>query len=411
MSKKNVLFVAISVALMLSLLGGALFGQGVQKNSLYRYLSIFTEVFSLVRSNYVEDVPADQLIDGAFAGVTDAIDEFSYYVPPAQMARYRNFVEGDDNGFGLVVTRRFGYAYVLSAIDGSPADRAGIARGDFVEKVNGQPTQKMAVWQVREALRTDKPVELTVLRGGLTKRDNFRIVPEAQHPRLKTQQFDDVAYIKIPYFDKGMSAQFREALDQARKAGRRKLIVDLRGNAGGEIEEAIKSADELLSGGIITSLEGRRVDRTRWTADRATDYDGEVELLIDNATAGGAEVMAAAIHGNHRGKLVGVPTYGKSIVQRFVPLQSGGGVYMTVAHYATQDSKSEQTAQADAPAGQAAPMKAIKEQGVRPDVLVDLTSEVLRDPNNPGARPREDLILNRALALFKEPAVAEKKAA
>src|SRR4029078_3834619 len=109
MSKKKVGFVAISSALLVFLIGGALFGQATQKNNIYRYLSIFSEVFDLVRSNYVEQVSSDQLMDGAFSGVTDAIDEFSYYVPPTQMAAYKSFVDSEDNGIGLVVTKRFGY--------------------------------------------------------------------------------------------------------------------------------------------------------------------------------------------------------------------------------------------------------------------------------------------------------------
>src|SRR6185295_3586682 len=98
MTKKKIAFLTLSVALLISLLAGALFGQATQKNNVYRYLSTFAEVFDLVRSNYVEQVASDQLLDGAFAGVTDAIDEFSYYVPPSQMAAYKNFRESDDNG-------------------------------------------------------------------------------------------------------------------------------------------------------------------------------------------------------------------------------------------------------------------------------------------------------------------------
>src|SRR5438270_5193322 len=153
MSKKKAAFFAISVAVVFSLIGGALFGQATQRNNVFRYLSIFTEVFDLVRNNYVEQVSSDQLLDGAFSGVTDAIDEFSYYVSPTQMAAYRAFSDVEDNGLGLVVTKRFGYAYVIAAIPGSPAAKAGLERGDFVEKVDGAPTQRMAVWQVRNALR------------------------------------------------------------------------------------------------------------------------------------------------------------------------------------------------------------------------------------------------------------------
>ncbi|HEV7573062.1 MAG TPA: S41 family peptidase [Thermoanaerobaculia bacterium] len=397
MSKKKIVFLSVSVALLLSLLGGALFGQATQKNNVFRYLSIFTEVYDLVSHNYVDQVPPDQLLDGAFSGVTDAIDEFSYYVPPAQMAAYKNFSDVEDNGVGLIVTKRFGYAFVIAAVPGSPAAKSGIERGDFIEKIDGQPTQKMAVWQVRNLLRATKPIHVQVLRGGQTKRDEFTLQQASFHPlAISTEQYGGVSYVKIPYFEKGTAAQLATSLENIRKNGNRKLIIDLRGNAGGDVDEAITSADELLTSGMITSIEGRKVDAKKWQADRNTAYDGDLEVLTDGSTASGAEIFAAAIHGNQRGKVVGVTTYGKSIVQRFIPLPSGGGVFMTVGHYTTPD------------------MKAIKAGGIRPDVIVDLTSLALRDPETKGApraamKPKDDLILQKALQLFSEPAA--KKAA
>ena len=397
MSKKKIAFLSISVALMLSLIGGALFGQSSPKNNVYRYLSIFTEVFDLVRNNYVEQVPSDQLLDGAFNGVTDAVDEFSFYVPPAQMAAYKNFADVDDNGVGLVVTKRFGYGYVISPVANSPAAKAGIERGDFIEKVDGQPTQKMAVWQLRNLLRANHPVHLQVLRGGQTKRDDFTIQAAQFHPvALTTKQYDGVAYIKVPFFEKGSAEQFRAALENVRKSGTRKLIVDVRGNAGGDVDEAIAAADALLTGGIITSLEGRRIEPRRWTADHNADYDGQVEVLTDSSTAAGGEIFAAAIHGNNRGKTVGITTYGKSVVQKFITLPSGGGVYMTIAHYTTPE------------------LKPIKDGGVRPDVIVDLTAQILRDPNakndNTPKKPQPDVILEKALQMYSESAPAKKAA-
>jgi len=383
MTKKKIAFLSISIALLLSLLSGAMFGQVSQKNNLYRYLSIFTEVFDLVRSNYVDNVTPDQLLDGAFSGATDAIDEFSYYVPPAQMAAYKTYVDTDDNGTGLVVTKRFGYGFVIAAIPGSPAAKAGIERGDFIEKIDGKATTRQAVWQIRSALESNKPLKLQVLRGGQTKRDEFTLQHDAFHPvALETKQLGAIAYIKIPYFEKDTAAQFKSALENVRKSGTRKLIVDLRGNAAGDVEQAIQSADELLTSGLITALDGRKVEPKRWQADRNTDYDGDVEVLTDASTAAGAEIFAAAIHGNNRGKVVGVTTYGKSIVQRFIPLPSGGGVYMTIGHYTQPD------------------LKPIKDGGVKPDVLVDMTSQALRDPNAPKTEKTEDLILNKAIALF-----------
>jgi carboxyl-terminal processing protease len=397
MSKKKIAFLSISVALMLSLIGGALFGQASPKNNVYRYLSIFTEVFDLVRNNYVEQVPSDQLLDGAFNGVTDAVDEFSFYVPPAQMAAYKNFADVDDNGVGLVVTKRFGYGYVIAPVANSPAAKAGIERGDFIEKVDGQPTPKMAVWQLRNMLRANHPVHLQVLRGGQTKREEFTIQSAQFHPvALTTKQFDGVAYVKVPFFEKGSAEQFRAALENVRKSGTRKLIVDVRGNAGGDVDEAIAAADALLTGGIITSLEGRRIEPRRWTADHNADYDGQVEVLTDSSTAAGGEIFAAAIRGNNRGKTVGVTTYGKSVVQKFITLPSGGGVYMTIAHYTTPE------------------LKPIKDGGVKPDVIVDLTAQVLRDPNakdnTAPKKPQPDVILEKALQLFSEAAPAKKAA-
>ncbi len=397
MTKSKIAFLSISVALLVLLLGGAVFGQSRQKSNIYRPLSIFAEVFDLVRSNYVEPVSSDQLLDGAFSGVTDAIDEFSYYVPPSQMAAYKNFSEGDDNGMGLIVTKRFGYAFVMSTVPGSPAAKAGIERGDFIEKVDGQPTQKMVIWQVRSALDSNRPVHLQVLRGGQTKRDEFTLQRAQFHPLAITeQQLGSVAYVKIPYFEKGTAAQLATILEQVRKNGTRKLIVDVRNNAGGDVQEAINSADEFLTSGLITSLEGRHADKRQWQADRATVYDGDLEVLTDASSASGAEIFAAAIKGNGRGKTVGLTTYGKAIVQRFIPLNSGGGVFMTIGHYTTPE------------------LKAIKDGGVKPDVTVDLTAQALRDPNNL-IRPedREDLILEKALSLYGENAslAAEAKKA
>ncbi|HYC90634.1 MAG TPA: S41 family peptidase [Thermoanaerobaculia bacterium] len=397
MTKKRIAFLSLSVALMVTLLAGALFGQQAPKTNVYRYLSIFSEVFDLVRTNYVEPVSSDALIEGAFSGVTDAIDEFSYYVPPQQMNAYKGFQDVEDNGLGLIVTKRFGYAFVIAPVAGSPAEKSGLERGDFIEAVDGQSTQKMAVWQIRSALNRNKPVKLQILRGGETKRETVTITPATFHPvAAQNETMHGVAYIKIPYFEQGSAAKFRADLEDVRKRNVRKLIVDLRGNAGGSVEEAITAADELLTSGLITALEGRKVEAKRWQANRDTAYDGEIQVLTDPSTAGGAEVFAAAIRGNNRGKVIGLTTYGKAIVQKFIPLPSGGGVQMTVAHYTTPD------------------LKAIGETGIRPDVMVDLSAQAIRDPNDKSAKKSdEDLILEKALELYgvQQARVPEKKAA
>jgi carboxyl-terminal processing protease len=400
MTKTKIAFLTVSVVMLLTLLSGALFGQTTQKSNVYRYLSIFSEVFDLVRTNYVDQVGSEKLMDGAFSGVTDAIDEFSYYVPPAQMAAYKKFVDVEDNGLGMIVTKRFGYAYIVAPVEGSPADLAGIGAGDFIEKIDGQPTQTMTSWQMRAALNQQRPVKLQILRGGETEREEITLQPASFHPvTVQHETISGIAYVKIPWFEEGTAQQFRAALESVRQQGTRKLIVDLRGNAGGSVEQAIASADELLTSGLITAVEGRKVEAKKWQADRATSYDGEVQVLTDLSTAAGAEVFASAIRGNSRGKVIGLTTYGKAIVQRFIALPSGGGVQMTIGHYTTPE------------------MKAITDTGVKPDVIVDLSAQALEERTEKGKQePKDDLILNKALQLFgaKPPAraaAAEKKAA
>ncbi|MFP5246223.1 MAG: S41 family peptidase, partial [Thermoanaerobaculia bacterium] len=269
MTKKKIAFLTLSVALMTTLLAGALFGQASDKTSFYRYLSTFHEVFELVRSNYVDQVGSDKLMDGAFSGVTDAIDEFSYYVPPTQMAAYKNFTDVEDNGLGLIVTKRFGFAYVIAPVAGSPAEKAGVEAGDFIETIDGKGTQNMAPWQIRTALNQKRPVKMRVLRGGGTHRDDVTIEPNPFHPvTLTNDTISGIAYIKVPYFEEQTAEQFRAALQEVRTRGARKLIVDLRGNAGGSVEEAIAAADDLLTSGLITAIEGRKIEPKKWQADR-----------------------------------------------------------------------------------------------------------------------------------------------
>lgn len=389
MTKKKLAFLALSSTLLVLLLSAAVFGQVGPKDSVYRYLSIFTEVFSLVRGNYVDAVPQEQLIDGAFTGVTDAIDEFSYYVPPTQMAEYRTYTQDEANRIGLVVSKRFGYGVVIAPVKGSLAEKAGLKAGDFIEKINGESTNKMAVWQIRNAVMgsQDKPVKLTILHSGMSKREEVQITPAPFEAPLPARvDHGDVVRLVVPFFGTGSADKLEQLLADVRKSGAKKLIVDVRGNAGGSIDEAVRSADLFLRGGAITALTGKRAEARKYTADEKTGYDGELQVLIDGSTAAGGEIFASAIRGNNRGKVIGVASYGKAVEQKLIALPSGGSLYMTIGHYTTPDGK------------------AIKEQGVRPDVIVDLTPNFIAASEK---REEEDLILQKALALYGAEAAAD----
>ena len=221
--------------------------------------------------------------------------------------------------------------------------------------------------------------------------------PATFHPRRASRR-DTISGDRLhqdPVLREGDRCAVPRRARRSAQERRRKLIVDVRGNAGGSVDEAIAAADDLLTSGLITSLEGRKIEPKRWQADR----DDLVRRRGPGAgrhrrPPSGAEIFAAAIRGNNRGKLVGITTYGKAIVQRFIALPSGGGVQMTVAHYTTPD------------------LKPITDTGVRPDVIVDLSSQAIEDPESrASADGEEDLILQKALQLFGAQAPAEKKAA
>ncbi|HUP65534.1 MAG TPA: S41 family peptidase [Thermoanaerobaculia bacterium] len=394
MNRRKFGFLFLSISLMVTLLAGGLFGQAVDKDNPYRYLSIFTEVFSLVRSNYVEEVESEKLIAGAFDGLTNAIDEYSYYVPPARMAAYRDFAAPASTGVGLAVSRRFGYGFVVTPLQGSPGQLAGIEAGDFIEQIDGRPTQEMALWEIRSALQGEpgSTVDLVILRGAMNKRETIRIERKAfVLPAVTFAMREGVGYLRIPFFSEQTPGQLREALGQAAASANGKLIIDVRGNADASIAHAIESADLLLSSGTITSLAGRRVEAKTWTADPEALFTGDIVVLADSTSSSAAEIFAAALRDNDRATVVGTRTYGKAVEQKFVKLPSGGALMVTVGDYSTPDDQE------------------IRAEGVRPDVIVDLTPLAIRSQDEVDIE-LPDLILEKGIEILKA-GVAEKQAA
>ncbi len=390
-STKKVVFLALSVGVMGALLAAAMFGQAVQQENVYKYLSVFSEVFSIVRTNYVDEVSSDELVDGAFAGVTQAVDEFSYYIPPTQMQSYRAFLESSDGiDSGMIMTKRFGYAFVIGVAPGSPAEKAGVKPGDYIETIGDVDTKPLAAWQVEAALRGDEGEArvLSVVRAGGTEREQVTVtLTPVEDVPFEERDYGSVGYVKIRDFRPGTADRLKAKLVALHEAAASAVILDLRGNSTGQVEEAIRSADFFLAGGTITSIAGRKAEPQLWQADKETLFDGEVVILTDGTCASGAEVLSAAISGNERGQVVGFPTYGKAIVQKLVDLPSGGGLYLTIGHYTKPD------------------LDPIRHEGIHPDVVVTRSSVAESSKDDDDSDP----ILERALSLLE--ASKEDKAA
>jgi carboxyl-terminal processing protease len=336
----------------------------------FRALTVYSEVLEHVQRDYVDDTNIHQVTSGALHGLLDSLDPQSAYLSPLEYKDYKERSASVPKGdAGLALTKRFGYVGVISVLPDSPAQKAGLHIGDVLEKVAGFTTGQMAIDQA-QLLLSGEPgtvVKLSVIRRGKAEPQDMEITlaklpaPKLVEARLK----DDIAYIRVPEFDAGMTNQIREKLAQYNHQGAHKLILDLRDCALGDDEEGISTARLFLSSGTITTLKGQTVTPIVSSADPSKSvWTQPVTVLIGNGTAGPAEIVASAIADNHRGETAGERTFGTASMQKLIPLDDGSALILTVANYYT-------------PAG-----KEIPAEGVSPTVEVRAAADDLAATND-----------------------------
>ena len=306
MSKSRVAGLLASASLLLTLFV-VLPGMGAdekdkEKNdALYRPLGLFTEVLGLVRSNYVEPVELKPLLSGAFAGMTEALDPFSEYVPPDKMAAFTAWEASkgrkDVVDTGIVLARRFGFPVVVAAIDGSPAAGAGVKSDDVIEKLDGQLTRNLALWELDAKLsgKAGGRVRLEVVREGKPRHRTIDILRTPWAPAAPSaQRVDGETVIRIPSFAPGTAAAVRKILEPLDKT--HPLVLDVRNNALGTFEEATHAAALFVSPGPLGELKGRRIEPKTFRADPGERvHDSRLVVLVDSGTAGPAELFASAL--------------------------------------------------------------------------------------------------------------------
>jgi carboxyl-terminal processing protease len=381
-NRSRLLFVVGSLAALLSIRAVTAPG-GPGRDPATRSLSIFSDIFSLTRSNYVEATDAKSLLDGAYDGMSDALDPFSYYVPASERAAYRAQQASGAVGPGIVVARRGGFPYVIAPLPGSPAEKAGVKPGDLIDTVDGKPVRNSSLWKVKAALEGPEgtKVEMFVFRGGDERRVTLKIPRARFEPPPVSTRFDkDVAIIKIPAFRKDTAAAVRQGLEQAKAKSAQSVVVDVRGAIGGDIAEAVPVAALFTGPGPIAKAVSRKLALAPLEATGEREWSGRTIVLMDDATGGAAEVFAAALHDRSQAVTVGETTVGMAIVQRQVLTESGGTLSMTVARYVSPSGTS------------------LAGKGLPPDdrvlVFPDQTSRAVRAPS-------EDPILERGLEIAR----------
>ena len=334
-NRARLLFVVGSVAALLSLRAVSS-PTASGRDPATRALSIFSDVFSLTRQNYVEPADTKTLLDGAYDGMSDAIDPFSYYVPASERAAYRAQEASGAVGPGIVLARRGGFPYIIAPLPGSPAQKAGIKPGDLIDTVDGKAVRNYPLWKVKAALEGPEGtrVKIIVFRGGDEKKVTLQI-PRGRFeaPPSETRWEKDVVIVRIPSFARPPAESLKQAIEEANKRSIAAMVLDLRGTIGGEPADAVPSASLLLGKGLVARVAARKIVLAPLEGTGERLWKGRTVVLTDDATGGAAEILAAALHDRADATLVGEATVGMAIVQRLVPTESGGTLFMTVGRY------------------------------------------------------------------------------
>jgi len=367
----------------------------------YRQLGVYSEVLSRIRTEYVEEPNVSRVTDGALHGLLESLDANSSYLDPAEYKDYKQRKNEGKAGIGAAVSKRYGYAAVISVIPGGPADKAGVNAGDILEAIEGKSTRDMSLAEIDGLLsgqpgstidvsivrpRKAQPVKVTITRAMVTD-------PPVTDKMLES----GIGYIKIDDFPKGRSQEVAAKLKQLQKDGAKKIILDLRNSGDGEEDEGIATANLFLNHGTIAYLQGQKFPKETFNADpqKAIVSNLPLVVLVNRGTAGPAEIVASAIMENARGDIVGDKTFGSGSIQKLIEIPDGSALILSVAKYYS-------------PSG-----KALQDTAITPNILVaDNSDDFLVPDEDENAQedqaqqekqkqPQPDDQLNKAIEVLK----------
>lgn len=398
LSRGRVFFIFLSLVTVSLIVGGSILASTVAQSddgedSLYKYLALFTEVLGLVDRAYVDDVEVEMLMAGAFEGTVDALDPFSLYVPSSQVEAFETARAVGARRSGLVVLKERGVAYAMAVEKGSPADRAGIERGDVISTLQGKSTRKMPLFRLQSILAgpVGTRIDVEYIRTGEQRELDFTL-EDYPRPGVTLEERQGVPVLRIGAFDPSTPSDVEVSLAALkddtvlpRIADKSRLLVDLRSLAAGSEEAAYEVAAFFTRGELGTLRTRDDVVRT-FVAEDEPLWSGRLVVLIDRGTQGPAEVLAKILQQSADATLVGSLSFGHSGRLSPVRLSTGGRLMITDAFYTGPDQE---------------PIR----EAIEPDVVVrpELT---LSEDDAP-----EDEVLDRGLDVLLGTEEVEKKRA
>ncbi len=345
MTRGRLVFVLVSLTFVMTVVGGSLVAavgrdKGDSGDSLYKYLSVFTEAFHLVREAYVDDTSVDTLLGSALDGATDALDPFCMYVPAKAVGTYESAHAIGPRRSGVVALKERGIAYIVGVGEGSPAAAAGMEEGDLLSKIDNRSTRLMPTWDLERqfAAAPGTKLDLELIRRGvpvLTKIELKEFSPPAPHVEPER---DNASVLRIASFGPDTAAQTAALLRQLQGAGQRKLLLDLRGVTAPDVRQAYAVAALFVGGetGVLLAH-----DKPVETFSSAVEplWKGELVVLVDHGTLGAAEILATVLHQKLDARLVGEETFGWTGRLAEVKLHSGARLEVTDAYFTGPDQK------------------------------------------------------------------------
>jgi carboxyl-terminal processing protease len=402
MSKKiQVLLLTSSMLIIAFVLVGSLgvhaAGASNSGDVTLKHIGVYSEVLYRVRAEYVEEPNMSAVTNGALHGLLESLDADSSYLTPAEYKVFKQKKTDGKASIGATVSKRFGYAAVISVIPGGPADKAGLTSGDIIETVEGLSTHDLSLAGVKNHLvgEPGSRLELTIIRTRKIEPQKITVVRDVITLPAVTEQLtaDNVGIVKALVLTKGKAAEIADKIKSLQKKGAKKLVLDLRYNSEGDEEEGVAVANLFLGKGNIGSLQGQKVEKVTYTADpqrKVTDLP--LAVLVNRGTAGAAELVASAILDNTRGDVLGDKTFGEGSVQKLIEVPDGSALILSVAKYYTSNGK------------------VIQDTGITPNIPVaanddivaisdDDDSNSIEEPQKP--QPKEDEQLRRAIEVLK----------
>lgn len=327
----------------------------------YRWLTLFGDVFERVRAEYVEQVPDKTLIENALNGMLSGLDPHSAYMNASQFRDMQVQTQGKFGGLGIEVTEDHGLIRVISPIDDTPASKAGIKAGDIITALDGKSVEGLPLSKAVDQMRgpPNSKITLTIKRDGVDTPVLVSLERQIIHIQVVKDRMEphDIGYIRLTQFTENADAALRDAITHLKKEGGgqlRALILDLRNNPGGLLDQAVAVSSDFVDHGEIVSTRGRHADDSqRWDAKGSDLIPGvPLVVLINNGSASSSEIVSGALQDHHRAVLLGDRSFGKGSVQTVIPLPGGGAMRLTTARYYTPSGRS------------------IQDLGIAPDVKV-----------------------------------------